>query len=90
MTRRDALIQAGPILYGPAWQSALARSLGPHHPDGPREAIDDRLVRRWAAGQRPIPDWTIRALLELLQERAQAAGDVGRAIAQMLDAEKGA
>jgi hypothetical protein len=72
-TRRDTLIQAGRVLYGPAWQSALARDLGPLHPDGPRDKYDDRTIRRWAAGQRSIPDWALTALRELLRGRSQAA-----------------
>lgn len=73
MTRRDALIQAGHALYGATWQTALARDLGPRHPDGPREKYDDRTLRRWAAGQRPIPDWVLTALRDLLAERRQVA-----------------
>lgn len=38
------LREAGEALYGPRWQSDLARDLG----------VSDRTVRRWVAGQ-PIP-----------------------------------
>ncbi len=62
------LENAGVLLYGPAWQRALARGLGPFHPDGPLEHLDDRLVRRWAAGQREIPEWVVPALDRLLAE----------------------
>ena len=34
-------------LYGPDWQSPLAR----------RVRVDARTVRRWKAGDREIPDW---------------------------------
>lgn len=34
-------------LYGPDWQSPLAR----------RIRVDPRTVRRWKAGDREIPDW---------------------------------
>jgi len=78
MTRRDILNQAGPALYGPAWKNDLARALGAYHPDGPREHIDNRLLRRWAAGDRPIPDWILPALLSMLESQ-HAANDVIRA-----------
>lgn len=35
------------LLYGPDWQSPLAR----------RIRVDARTVRRWKAGDRQIPDW---------------------------------
>ncbi|GJD87114.1 hypothetical protein BHAOGJBA_0614 [Methylobacterium hispanicum] len=57
-------------IYGPDWQRPLSRGLGPLHPDGAREAIDDRLVRRWASGERPIPAWVGPALIRLLDIRA--------------------
>jgi hypothetical protein len=34
-------------LYGPDWQTPLAR----------RIRVDARTVRRWKAGDREIPDW---------------------------------
>lgn len=57
------------LVYGDRWQRALARALGAYHPDGPRRSIDDRLVRRWAAGERLIPAWVWPALDELTAER---------------------
>jgi hypothetical protein len=59
---RDILVSASMLLLGPEWQHAIARTLGPFHPDGPRPALDDRLIRRWSAGERPIPHWVITAL----------------------------
>lgn len=47
-------------LYGTGWQSALAHDLG----------ISNRTVRRWVAGQNPVPEWVFEAL-EIRQE-AQA------------------
>jgi plasmid maintenance system antidote protein VapI len=56
-------------LYGERWQSALAQDLG----------VADRTVRRWVAGDSPVPDdvWPAlkrlcgerRAILKKLQER---------------------
>lgn len=70
------------MLYGTDWQRPLARGLGPYHPQGARESIDDRLVRRWASGERPIPAWIGPALVSLLEaeaakltEHAQACRD---------------
>lgn len=68
--RRALLLRLGPLLRGPDWQRPLARALGPLHPDGARDAIDDRLVRRWVAGDREIPDWVGPALAILARERA--------------------
>ena len=58
--------------YGADWQRPLAKGLGPLHPDGAREAIDDRLVRRWASGERPIPTWVGPALARAMDIQAAA------------------
>jgi hypothetical protein len=68
--RRDLLARAGSILFGPEWQRPVARMLGPLHPEGGRDTIDDRLLRRWASGERPIPDWVIPALQRAIASRA--------------------
>ena len=62
--------RSGKALLGSGWTHALARALGPHHPDGPRETIDERLVRRWAAGERDIPGWVDAALAPMLEREA--------------------
>ena len=50
------------------WQSRTARLLGALHPDGPRGSYDVRRIRRWVAGERPVPGWVDGALrLGLLQ-----------------------
>ena len=41
----DDLRNVGEAAYGPRWQRELARDL----------SIGDRLVRRWVAGDRPMP-----------------------------------
>lgn len=53
----DLLREAGEALYGPRWQSDLARDLGK----------SDRTVRRWDAETHEVPagEWPkIRALLK--------------------------
>ena len=44
------------------WQSRTARLLGALHPDGPRRSYDVRRIRRWVAGERPVPAWVDGAL----------------------------
>ena len=66
----ETLALVGEALFGPNWQRPLARALGPHHPGGAREAIDDRLVRRWAMAQRDTPNWLPAALLAILHAAA--------------------
>lgn len=68
---RDVLEAAGRAAFGDEWQRALARALGPHHPDGARPTIDDRLVRRWAAGERPISGWVWEVLPAVLEAAAR-------------------
>jgi hypothetical protein len=83
----ETLDQAGKLLLGADWKLPMATLLGPHHPEGARKKIDPRLVRRWAVGDRPIPDWVAPALGALLQERSkQLAADAKRAgfLAQFL------
>jgi DNA-binding transcriptional regulator YdaS (Cro superfamily) len=56
------LVECGEALYGPQWQSALARDLG----------VADRTVRRWVAGTSEVPAGLYVDLLRLTQERASA------------------
>lgn len=56
------LVESGEALYGPLWQSALARDLD----------VSDRTVRRWVAGTSPVPAGLYIDLLRLTQERAAA------------------
>lgn len=55
MTPAD-LERRASALYGPDWQSPLAR----------RVRVDARTMRRWKAGDRAIPDW-LDAFLDLLE-----------------------
>jgi len=73
MLRSELFSQAGAALCGPTWKNHLARVLGPYHPDGPRDQVDPRLVRRWAKGDRPIPDWVLATLRNCLRDKATLA-----------------
>lgn len=55
------LVDTGEALYGPHWQSALARDLG----------VSDRTVRRWVSGVVEVPAGLWLDLLRVSQERAQ-------------------
>lgn len=71
MTPLDALLLAGPALFGEwGWQRALARALD----------VDDRLVRRWIAGDREVPAWVPVRLLELARERSDAMRELVRTL----------
>jgi hypothetical protein len=54
------LAETGEALYGPRWQSDLARDLG----------VSDRTVRRWAAGTHDMPPGVSNDLLRLARKRA--------------------
>lgn len=67
----EQLRRVGEVLYGPEWQTPLARALGPRCPD-PRANADGlapRVVRRWASGERPVPAWVPPALQEIAAEK---------------------
>ena len=55
----DLLAQAGAALYGPRWQSEMARDLG----------INPRTVRRWASGKSAFPFWARYKIRDMLDER---------------------
>lgn len=54
----EQLAKAGQALYGERWQSPLARDL----------EVSDRTVRRWAAGDNPVPEEVERRIRTLLQQ----------------------
>jgi hypothetical protein len=54
------LKRCGEALYGPRWQSEIARDLD----------VSDRTVRRWVAGSDDVPDGVYLDLQRLLTERA--------------------
>ena len=54
------LVECGEALYGPRWQSDLARDLD----------VSGRTMRRWVAGTADAPAGLYVDLLRLTQERA--------------------
>ena len=60
------LTECGCALYGERWQSEIARDLG----------VTDRTVRRWLAGDQPVPSGVAVDLLRLLTERASDIDDL--------------
>lgn len=54
------LKRCGEALYGPRWQSEVARDL----------EVSDRTVRRWMDGSSDVPDGVYLELLGMCQERA--------------------
>lgn len=64
------LAAAGAALYGDRWQNPLARDLG----------VADRTMRRWVAGQYPVPDGVRGNLMRLLRERGE---DISAVLAQV-------
>ncbi len=59
------LREIGEALWGPRWQSEMARALD----------VSDRTVRRWAAGD-TIPAGVWLDLMRLMQERATSLDDL--------------
>jgi hypothetical protein len=57
----DQLERVGNLLYGTRWQSDLARAL----------EVNDRRVRQWMAGERPIPAGVWADVAVLLRTRQQ-------------------
>lgn len=60
------LRDAGEALYGPRWQSDLARDL----------SVSDRTMRRWLAGADDLPAGVAADLWRLCEERAALVDDV--------------
>ena len=70
MTQFSLLRAAGEALYGPRWQSELARALD----------VSDRTMRRWAAGSDAMPPGVVLDLLPLCDTRIAALEEIKRAI----------
>jgi hypothetical protein len=58
------LRRCGKALYGPRWQSDLARDL----------KVSDRTVRRWVAGTDDVPEPVYRELSDLCNKRVAELG----------------
>ena len=56
----EELRRCGEALYGPRFQRTLANALG----------INERTIRRWVAGARPVPSGVRQEITRLLKERA--------------------
>ena len=56
----ELLLASGVALYGERWQSELSRDLD----------VTDRTIRRWLAGDQPVPSGVAVDLLRLVTERA--------------------
>lgn len=69
MTPADLASAARVLLDRRDWQRPLARALRRPGADWP--GIDDRLMRRWAAGEpgRTIPGWVAGEIARLARER---------------------
>ena len=59
----EELRRCGEALYGPRFQRELARALG----------VNERTIRRWAAGAWPVPPSVQQEIALLLKERAANA-----------------
>jgi len=69
MTNDQMLLRmAGEALYGPRWQSELARDLG----------VSDRTMRRWVAGDTALPPGVVGELLRLVADRLGALATIER------------
>lgn len=62
----ELLRRCGEALYGPHWQSEIARALN----------VTDRTVRRWVARSSDIPDGVRDDLLAQCRERAGELDDL--------------
>lgn len=60
------LKRCGEALYGPRWQSEVARDL----------KVSDRTIRRWVDGSSDVPDGVYLELLSLCTERAAELDDL--------------
>lgn len=80
----EQLTTVGEAIHGAEWQRRIAADLGAHHPRGARDKLDDRLVRRWVAGDRPVPAWVGDALPRVLASARLAAVDRMDGAAQRL------
>jgi hypothetical protein len=67
------LRMVGELLFGSRWQSELARSLSPFRASSVSTPLNDRVVRRWAASETPVPNWVWSGVIALLERHAAEA-----------------
>lgn len=67
------LARVGEALYGPRWQSELARVF----------VVNDRTVRRWVAGDSPVPPGITSQLVEQLEDRQDAVAELLEMVKQL-------
>jgi hypothetical protein len=60
----ERLATLASLLLGERWQVPLARLVD----------RDERLVRRWTAGERPVPAWVLETLADGLRRRRDEIG----------------
>ena len=58
--------KSGEVLYGPRWQTDIARAL----------SVDSRRVRQWVKGDRPLPDTIDKDIIQLLRNRLSKIAEV--------------
>jgi hypothetical protein len=63
----NILQEVGRALYGDIWQSELARDLG----------CSDRTVRKWNAGDAPIPEYLRGEVAEICRRRGDRLIEMG-------------
>ncbi len=74
MTAGEALALAGEALYGPRWQSDLARDIG----------VSDRTMRRWVAGTDTPRSGVIADVLGRVRARQAVLAGVEQRIGALL------
>lgn len=74
----DLLRAVGEALYGPQWQSELARDL----------AVADRTMRRWVAGEFNMPEAVPGEILRLCEERGAQLAALAKRL-RRIGADKG-
>lgn len=83
--RRELLVEAGPSLFGPSWQPALAEALSTE-----RRPINRQRIVQWALGLdakngKPIPAWAYVALEEIVREGVARLREDADKLQGMLD-----
>lgn len=58
----------GEALFGPRWQSDMARAL----------SVSDRTIRYWLAGNKPLPDGVHHDIQRLIAERRKTLRQLSR------------